>query len=108
MKARIPPDKRMTLAAKSAVDQYIYEKTHDELMRFLKIVNVVLNRHFGFGKTRLNRFNAELNSEMSKHKGDPALWVTIDRILIDEIGLPFKREDYESRENAMQSTRHMK
>ncbi len=108
MKARIPPNNRMTSVAKSAVDRYIYEKTHDELMRFLKIVNVVLNRHFGFGKTRLNRFNSELNGEMAKHQGDPALWVTIDRILIDEIGLPFEREDYTAREDAMQSIKHMK
>ena len=91
-----------------AVDEYMRKKTHNELTRFLKIVNVVLNRRFGFGTVRLNRFNRLLNEEMAKHQGDPALWVTVDKIVIDELKLPFEREDYEEREEAMEISKRKK
>lgn len=102
MKARIPPQRKLNRQTLGAVDDYMRQKTHNELMRFLKIVNVVLNRRFGFGTVRLNRFNSMLNEEMAKHQGDPALWVTVDKIVIDELKLPFAREDYEEREEAME------
>lgn len=102
MKARIPPQRKLNRQTLGAVDDYMRQKTHNELTRFLKIVNVVLNRRFGFGTVRLNRFNSLLNEEMAKHQGDPALWVTVDKIVIDELKLPFSREDYEEREEAME------
>lgn len=108
MKARIPPKNRLSRSAIKAVNEYAAEKSHDELTRFLKMVNVVLNRYFKLGKKRLNRFNSLLRDEMMKHQGDPALWVTVDRILIDEIGLPFQREDYERREQAMIEAKKIK
>ena len=102
MKARIPPQRKVNRQTLDAIDEYMRQKTHNELTRFLKIVNVVLNRHFGLGTVRLNRFNSLLNEEMAKHQGDPALWVTVDKIVIDELKLPFRREDYEEREEAME------
>ena len=102
MKARIPPQKKLNRQTLGAVDDYMRQKTHNELMRFLKIVIAVLNRYFGFGTKRLNRFSQLLNEEMAKHQGDPALWVTVDKIVIDELKLPFSREDYEEREEAME------
>lgn len=102
MKARIPPQRKLNRQTLGAVDDYMRQKTHSELTRFLKIVIVVLNRYFGFGTKRLNRFSSLLNAEMAKHQGDPALWVTVDKIVIDELKLPFAREDYEEREEAME------
>ena len=102
MKARIPPQRRLNRQTLGAVDDYMRQKTHNELMRFLKIVVVVLNRFFGFGNKRLSKFISLLNEEMAKHQGDPALWVTVDKIVIDELKLPFSREDYEEREEAME------
>ena len=108
MKARIPPKRKVNRQTLDAVDEYMRQKTHNELTRFLKIVVVVLNRFFGFGTVRLNRFNSMLNEEMAKHQGDPALWVTVDRIVIDELKLPFSREDYEEREEAMKLSKRKK
>ena len=108
MKARIPPQRRLSRQTLDAVDEYIRQKMHNELTRFLKIVNVVLNRYFGLGTVRLNRFNQLLNEEMAKHQGDPALWVTVDKIVIDELKLPFSCEDYEEREEAMEQYRQQR
>lgn len=108
MKARIPPQRKLNRQTLDAVDEYMRQKTHNELIRFLKIVLVVLNRHFGFGTKRLNRFSRLLNEEMAKHQGDPALWVTVDKIVIDELKLPFEREDYEEREEAMELSKRKK
>ena len=102
MKARIPPQRRLSRQTLGAVDEYIRQKMHNERIRFLKIVVVVLNRFFGFGNKRLSKFISLLNEEMAKHQGDPALWVTVDKIVIDELKLPFSREDYEEREEAME------
>lgn len=49
MKARIPPRKKLNRRTLGAVDDYMRQKTHNELIRFLKIVIVVMNRYFGFG-----------------------------------------------------------
>ena len=108
MKARIPPQNKLSRQTLDAVDEYMRQKTHNELTRFLKIVVVVLNRFFGFGNKRLSKFIRLLNEEMAKHQGDPALWVTVDRIVIDELKLPFSREDYEEREEAMEISKRKK
>lgn len=108
MKARIPPQRKVNRQTLDAVDEYMRQKTHNELTRFLKIVVVVLNRFFGFGNKRLSKFIRLLNEEMAKHQGDPALWVTVDRIVIDELKLPFSREDYEEREEAMEQSKRKK
>lgn len=108
MKARIPPQRKVNRQTLDAVDEYMRQKTHNELMRFLKIVVVVLNRFFGFGNKRLSKFIRLLNEEMAKHQGDPALWVTVDKIVIDELKLPFSREDYEEREEAMEISKRKK
>ena len=108
MKARIPPQRKVNRQTLDAVDEYMRQKTHNELTRFLKIVVVVLNRFFGFGNKRLSKFIRLLNEEMAKHQGDPALWVTVDKIVIDELKLPFSREDYEEREEAMELSKRKK
>lgn len=46
MKARIPPQRRLNRQTLGAVDEYMRQKTHNELTRFFKIVVVVLNRFF--------------------------------------------------------------
>lgn len=108
MKARIPPQRKVNRQTLDAIDEYMRQKTHNELTRFLKIVVVVLNRFFGFGNKRLSKFIRLLNEEMAKHQGDPALWVTVDKIVIDELKLPFSREDYEEREEAMEISKRKK
>ena len=46
MKARIPPQRKLNRQTLDVVDEYMRQKTHNELTRFLKIVVVVLNRFF--------------------------------------------------------------
>lgn len=102
MKARIAPQRKLSNKEKQAINEYITKQKNEELMRFLKLINVILNRDFGFGKQRLQKFDSALINEMERHQGDPALWVTVDRILIDELKLDFPYENYEEREKAME------
>lgn len=78
----------------------------DEIMRFFKIVCVILNIHFGFGKVRLNRFGLAFIEEMEKEYDNEILWDKIDRILIDELKLDLPREDYEERERIQRRKNH--
>ena len=106
MKARIPPQRRLSRRTLGVIDDYTRKEIHDGLTRFLKIVVFVLNRHFGLGNKggdgRLSKFMKLVFKTLEEHDGDPALWVNLDKVVIDELKLPFRREDYEEREEAME------
>lgn len=106
MKARIPPQRRLSRQSRGTVDEYIRQEMHNERIRFLKIVVFVLNRHFKLGNKggdgKLSKFTKLVLKTLKEHDGDPALWVNLDKVVIDELKLPFSREDYEEREEAME------
>ena len=112
MKARIPPQRRLNRQTLGAVDDYIRQKMHNERIRFLKIVVFVLNRHFKLGNKggdgKLSKFMKLVLKTLKKYDGDPALWVNLDKVVIDELKLPFSREDYEEREEAMEQSKRKK
>ncbi len=82
MKARIKPKHMFSKHIRDAADEYVRDEVdkakRDELYRFLKVFFVTLNEEFKFGHDRLMKL-----------------------LLIDRLGLPFEREDYEEREKAM-------
>lgn len=112
MKARIPPQRKVNRQTLDAVDDYMRKEIHDSLTRFLKIIVFVLNRHFGLGNKggdgRLSKFMKLVFKTLEEHDGDPALWVNLDKVVIDELKLPFSREDYEEREEAMELSKRKK
>ena len=105
MKARINPKDMFSKQTRKAVDQYVLEEVDrtkkEELTRFLKIFFVTLHNKFGFGKKRLLELMLEAQELMAENQGNEILWDKIDELLINKLGLPFDREDYEEREQAV-------
>ena len=89
MKARIPGSRALLKPDKKAVRDYVDQHQKDVTRRLLKLACVTLHLHFGFGKERLGRFLMQMNGLM----GDELLWWHVDKLLIDQIGLEFDREE---------------
>lgn len=89
MKARIPGSRALLKPDKKAVRDYVDQHQKDGTRRLLKLACVTLHLHFGFGKERLGRFLMQMNGLM----GDELLWWHVDKLLIDQIGLEFDREE---------------
>lgn len=99
MKARIPVPK----SYRKQVDEYVRESSTDYIRsqkleftrRTIKLMCVVLNEMFGFGKIRLTRLVVAMSDFTLQRADDPVYWKHIDDKLINEIGLDFERENYE-------------
>ena len=89
MKARIPGSRALLKPDKKAVRDYVDQHQKDVTRRLLKLACVTLHLHFGFGKERLGRFLMQMNGLM----GDELLWWHVDKLLIDQVGLEFEREE---------------
>lgn len=55
---------------------------------------VVLNKYFGFGKTRLTELVQHIGELSKERNDDEVFWTHIDRYL-ESIGLDFPKENYE-------------
>lgn len=89
MKARIPGSRALLKPDKKAVRDYVDQHQKDVTRRLLKLACVTLHMHFGFGRERLGKFLMQMNGLM----GDELLWWHVDKLLIDQIGLEFDREE---------------
>lgn len=65
--------------------------------RILKIACIALNEQFGFGAERCGRFIEEVTAVSTKHIDDEVFWIHADKRL-EQMGLPFLPENYESLE----------
>ena len=100
MKARIP----MTCAQQRRIrDEMIreYRKVADEerddmARRICKTILFILNRDFGFGVKRCARLFSTFADHLYHSPEDEVYWEHIDRVVIDQMGLPFER-DYTDR-----------
>lgn len=97
MKARIPPKSVVSKGIRKAVQQYAKEQVNKEeqteMRRFLKIVCVALHQKFGFGKDRIADLLQEVSDLSEESDTDEIFWNHIDRVVIDEMGLDFEKED---------------
>ena len=99
MNARIKLQDRLTEKQKADITEYakaIAQKENgDNARRFLKIVCVALNEKYSFGHDRLAILMDEINQLAEKQKEDCVFWSHIDRIVIQQLKLPFIEEDYD-------------
>ena len=92
MKAHIPVDRRTRREINRLTDEYLKDHKEGFKRRVLKAVYYTLNREFGFGKSRIQRLDAALWELMNESRTDEAFFEHIDRVVIDEMGVQFKRE----------------
>lgn len=106
MKARIPTDKKYSKRDIRNIQQYSIkvaeerakEETRKITERSFKLMFYVLHESHGWGTQRLLKLLNSLNDFMEEHKDDEVLWDRIDKELIDNLEIPFGRENYEERE----------
>ena len=91
MKARV--QKGLTAETKKLVREYVdgYEK--EIMRRFLKLSCVALHtdEKDPHGKKRLARYLKKI-TELAQHD-DEIFWYHVDKLLIDQLGIQFERED---------------
>ena len=93
MKARLPAlSKNHLKQANAEIDKMIKDKHEQSIRRYMKIMCHVLNEHYGFGKHRLSKVISEIGKLSAEADTDEIYWEHIDRIVIDYMGLNFKRE----------------
>lgn len=90
MKARIPADKKLTSREKLACEEYVRVKEGGATRRLLKLMCVALHKE-GFGTMRLGRVLDEMNAMINQK--DEILWWHIDKLVIDQLGIAFEREE---------------
>lgn len=98
MKARIPGKNQLSKRQKKAIEEYAnehFEKEQFDYMRkLLKIMCVALNELYGFGGKRLAPLIQKISDVCEEYEHDEIYWHHVDRIVIDEMGLEFDREEY--------------
>ncbi|QNK41841.1 hypothetical protein [Caproicibacter fermentans] len=65
-----------------------------EMRRWFKLLCAVLHNDFGFGAGRLDAVIDGISRLSDDQKGDPIFWEHMDRLLIDQLGIKFDRENY--------------
>lgn len=97
MKARIITESALPPKLKAAVQEYAKEQVDKEekagTRRILKLVCVALHQKFGFGKSRISGLVDEVNELALESDSDEIFWNHVDRVVIEEMGVDFKKED---------------
>jgi hypothetical protein len=68
-------------------------KNLDEMRRLFKIVCVILHKH-GYGASRLNQIIGEIGELAAQAGNDEIFWEHTDKLLIGQMGINFKKENY--------------
>lgn len=103
MKARIPTENKISKKQRDEIKQYVFDEVQKYLQkeyedctrRLFKLMAVELNKKYGFGKKRLtDLFDACGERAIKERQKDEIFWEHVDRVVIDQIGLDFLKEDY--------------
>ncbi len=95
MKAHIPAAARLTHRQKQIVREYDASITNENFRRYMKLSLIALREKFGFGHDRAANFLGAISSAAEDAERDEIFWKHVDDVVIDELKLPFDREDYE-------------
>lgn len=90
MRAHIPAKNALSKQSKQAVKEYVDSYEKDCMRRFFKLACLALNQGFGFGTDRLQKFIVAAGEHAGNQ--DEIFWWHTDKLLIDQLGLPFERE----------------
>lgn len=96
MKARIPNAAKLTKKQLQAVRSYssqVVREDQERLMRrYFKLMCYALNRDFGFGSKRCFALICSIEKLAAEHDRDEIFWEHLDRVIVDEMKLDFKRD----------------
>ena len=101
MKARIPKisgnDRKRLLSeveieVKKAWEKVEEEKTIDITRRVLKTIIYKLNTEYGYGIKRITRLFNSFTKMLENSNNDEVYWEHRDRVVVNDLGLPFERD----------------
>lgn len=99
MNARLSLNSKFSKNQLKQMTEFVNDKLRNEqatyTRRILKIACIALNDTAGFGKQRLVDFLNKVTTLSDEHINDEIFWTHADARVIDQIGIPFQREDYE-------------
>lgn len=97
MKAHIPLKNKLAKRTQkdmlALAEQELNKKQFGFTRRLFKAFCYCLNRDFGFGKKRLEFLIDSVNKLMNEVLTDECFWEHLDRVVIDELGMDFEREE---------------
>lgn len=88
---------RINQLARQNVADWLKKNEEHIVRRKLKIVCIALNDEFGFGAKRLARLIFAINRISKEWDDNPCYWTMVDRRL-EQIGIPFEKENYDELE----------
>lgn len=62
------------------------------MRKFFKLMCVALHERYGFGSQRLGAVIDRISTLSDEHRQDEMFWRHVDRVVIEELGMPFDRE----------------
>lgn len=95
MKARLPINNKLKTKVRQEVAKEYERKGQEATRRIFKLFCIALNEKYGFGKQRLLSVLQEVECLSVESQQDEVFWTHIDRVVIDQMGIEFEREDYE-------------
>lgn len=95
MKARIPLTKEQKKIARQEIATILDREEQNRTRRMYKLICYALNRKFGFGAYRICQMIEEVGKLIQESEKDEIFWEHLDRVVIDEIGMNFERENHE-------------
>lgn len=94
MKARLPMNKKEKDKIKQEVEKEYEKQGNAAMRRIFKLMCAVLNEEKGYGKIRCSQIIGRIGELSEKHRSDEVFWTHIDKVVIDQMGMEFDREDY--------------
>ena len=95
MKAHIPASERLSRREKQIVREYDSSVQNENFQRYMKLSIVALHEKFGFGHDRCADFLGEISRLAEEAGQDEIFWKHCDDVVLDELKMPFDRENYE-------------
>ena len=103
MKVRLNAWENLTSKQRKELDEYVKNKGLEiyqtesvgDFRRYYKLVAIALNNKFGFGKKRILEVFDKISELSKQREQDEVFWAHMDKIVINQIGLEFERENYE-------------
>lgn len=102
MKVRLNAWDNLTTKQRKELEEYVKSKGLEiyqresvgDFRRYYKLVAVALNNRFGFGKKRILEVFDEISELSRQREQDEVFWAHMDKIVINQIGIEFERENY--------------
>lgn len=87
-------NKKQKAAIRESVAEELRRQEQGSVRRIYKLLCASLHEEYGFGKVRCMRIIERISKTAAEHEQDEVYWHHIDT-LMEQMGIPFEREDYE-------------